>query len=137
MSRPGGICKPLLCLAAALCLCRCGTQTDGSLSADSREMMLVSDYTEIAIDASKVPGYWARQIGDGKRFFLYTLDRGFRNGETLIVDGPGGLATASVFDDKTRIYESDRSTPVIVVRRAARSRDAGSGTTRAGKGPGL
>ncbi len=95
------------------------------MSSDAREMRLTSDYTEIAVNSSRVPGYWARQVGDSRRLFLYTLDRAHEKGEAAMVEGPYGTAWAAVFDDETRVYERGKPTIIIVVRKMTRF---GSGT---------
>ena len=83
-------------------------------------MRLTSDNTEIVIDSAKVPGYWAGQVGDGEKFFLYSLDRSFKKGDVLTVDGAFGTAAAAVFDDATRVYQSEQVTNIFVVWKAAR-----------------
>ena len=117
------ILKPLACLVVlTFCIARCGKEQGEGLSYGSKSMRLTSDYTEIAIDAAKVPGYWAGQVGDGERFFLYALDRSFKKGDVLAVDGAFGTAAAAVFDDATRVYQSEQPTNVFVVWKAAAQR---------------
>lgn len=112
--------KPLAYLIVlTFCFTQCGKEQGQGLSYGSKSMRLTSDYTEIAIDAAKVPGYWAGQAGDGERFFLYSLDRSYKKGDVLTVDGAFGTATAAVFDDATRVYQSEQPTNVFVVWKAA------------------
>ncbi|MGZ7046310.1 MAG: hypothetical protein ACXVJK_08300 [Candidatus Aminicenantales bacterium] len=112
--------KPLLCLfATIICFSQCGNEASQGLSYGSKFMRLTSDYTEIAIDSAKVPGYWAGQVGDGERFFLYSLDRSFKKGDVITVDGAFGTAAAAVFDDATRVYQREQPTNVFVVWKAA------------------
>jgi len=137
MNHPKGIFKPSVCLMAALlCLCRCGSEEGRSLSSDAREMRLTSDYTEIAVNSSRVPGYWARQVGDSRRLFLYTLDRAHKKGEAIMVEGPYGTASAAVFDDEKRVYESGKPTIIIVVRKMARFGSGTDGGSKAAEVPG-
>jgi len=137
MNHPKGILELSVCLmAAALCFCRCGSEGEKSLSSDAREIKLISDYTEISANSSKVPGYWGRQFGDGRKVFLYTLDRAYKKGEVIMVEGPYGTAMAAVFDDKTRVYESGQATIIIVVRKAVRSGSGEGGPSAPAKGPG-
>lgn len=84
-------------------------------------MRLASGYTEIVMEGSKVPGYWASRVGDGEKFFLYTLDGAHRKGEVILVDGSFGSAEAAVFDDDTRVYQSNAPTNIFVVRKAAKA----------------
>jgi hypothetical protein len=122
-----GIIKPLACLfVLTFCFARCGKEQGQGLSYGSKFMRLTSDYTEIAIDSAKVPGYWAGQVGDGERFFLYSLARSFKKGDVLTVDGAFGTATAAVFDDATRVYQSEQPTNIFVVWKAA-ARGSGKG----------
>ena len=112
--------KPLAYLFfLAFCFSQCTDEPGKSLSYGSKFMRLTSDYTEIVIDSAKVPGYWSGQVGDGERFFLYSLDRSYKKGDVLTVDGAFGTATAAVFDDATRVYQSEQPTNVFVVWKAA------------------
>ncbi|MGA2532562.1 MAG: hypothetical protein ABSG19_05940 [Candidatus Aminicenantales bacterium] len=118
-TRPG-ILKPLACLfVLTFCFCQCGNESSLGLSYGSKFMRLTSDYAEIVVDSAKVPGYWAGQVGDGERFFLYSLDRSYKKGDVLTVDGAFGTATAAVFDDATRVYQSEQETNIFVVWKAA------------------
>ena len=123
MNRPAEFFKLLACLLVlTFSFFQCGDEPGKGLSYGAKSMRLTSDYTEIAIDAAKVPGYWAGQVGDGERFFLYSLDRSFKKGDVLAVDGAFGTATAAVFDDATRVYQSEQPTNVFVVWKAAAQR---------------
>jgi hypothetical protein len=95
-------------------------------------MRLTSDYSEIVLYSTKVPGYWARQVGDAEKFFLYTLDGSYKKGDVISVDGAFGTATVAVFDDETRVYQSDYTANIFVVWRAALSspRQDGQPTSR-------
>jgi hypothetical protein len=84
-------------------------------------MRLGSDYTEIVVNSTKVTGYWAGEIGAGERFFLYTLDRSYKKGDVISVEGAYGSAPAAVFDEGTRVYESGRMTNIFVVWKVAKS----------------
>lgn len=97
-------------------------------------MRLASGYTEIVMNSSKVPGYWATRIGDGEKFFLYTLDGSYRKGEVILADGAFGTAEAAVFDDDTRVYQSNAMTNIFVVRRAAKADPEKYGRGSSGEG---
>ena len=96
-------------------------------------MRLTSGYTEIVMDKSKVPGYWAVRIGDGEKFFLYTLDRSYGKGEVILVDGAFGTAEATVFDDETRVYQLWARTNIFVVQRAAKAGPGKDGRAASGE----
>jgi hypothetical protein len=81
-------------------------------------MRLSSDYTEIVVYSTRVPGYWAGQTYGGDKFFLYTLDKSYKKGDVLEFEGALGAAPAAVFDEETRIYRSDQVTNIYVVWRA-------------------
>lgn len=106
-------------LAILFSACRGGP--GGKVSAGASAMRLASGYTEIVMEGSKVPGYWATRVGDGEKFFLYTLEGSFRKGDVILVDGAFGPAGAAVFDDDTRVYQSNVPTNIFVVRRAAKA----------------
>ena len=99
----------------------CRSGSDRALSDDSSLMRLTSGYTEIVTSSAKVPGYWASRVGDGEKFFLYLLDRSYRKGDVIGVDGAFGTAPAAVFDDETRVYQSDFMTNIFVVWKAAKA----------------
>jgi hypothetical protein len=118
------MCMPgaLVGLAAlAMLVPACRSDSGKGVSANASAMRLTSGQTEIVMNASKVPGYWATRVGDGEKFFLYTLDRSFRKGEVILVDGTFGTAEAAVFDDDTRVYQSHAPTNIFVVRKAAKA----------------
>jgi hypothetical protein len=81
-------------------------------------MRLTTDYTEIVVDSSRVPGYWAKRANDGKKIFLYTRDQSYKTGDVLKVEGAMGPAPAAVFDDETGIYECLPSVHVFIVWKA-------------------
>jgi hypothetical protein len=121
MRAPPGILKGLTCIFLfTFCFSQCSKESGQGLSFGSKFMRLTSDNTEIVIDSAKVPGYWAGQVGDGEKFFLYSLDRSFKKGDVLTVDGAFGTAAAAVFDDATRVYQSEQVTNIFVVWKAAR-----------------
>lgn len=87
-------------------------------------MLLTSAFTEIAIFSSKVPGYWATQLGDEQEFFLSTNVSSYTKGDHVRVDGPFGNAFASVYRDETGVYLSAYGqgipTAIIVVWKMAK-----------------
>ena len=103
------------------------------MSAGASTMRLTSGYTEIVMEGSKVPGYWANRVGDGERFFLFTLDRSFTKGEVILVDGAFGTAEAAVFDDETRVYQGGARTNIFVVQRAAKAGPGKDGAASPGR----
>jgi hypothetical protein len=118
MSAPMKALRTLACLfALALCFSSCNPQPEKSPG--SRLMKLTSDYTEIVVSSSRVPGYWARPISDGEKIFLYTLDHSYKTGEALRVEGALGPATAAVFDDETGVYEYLPMVNVFIIWKAA------------------
>jgi hypothetical protein len=106
-------------LTILLAACRGGP--GGKVSANASAMRLTSGYTGIVMNASKVPGYWATRVGDGEKFFLYTLEGSFRKGEVILVDGAFGSASVAFFDEETRVYQSGARTNVFIVQRAAKT----------------
>lgn len=98
-------------------------------------MKLTSDYTEIAVDRSKVPGYWGSQVDDGEKFFLYTLDHSYKKGDVIRVQGAFGPAAAAVFNDETRIYQDGQPIIIFVVWKAAVSGTGEDGQPRSWKVP--
>lgn len=107
-------------LALASLGCR-GGSVEG-WSSRARTMILTSGPSEIAISASKVPGYWAREPAGDQDFFLFTRDRSYEKGVRVIVEGPFGGAMVSAFREETGVYmKYPTPTPVLVVWKMARS----------------
>jgi hypothetical protein len=104
-----------------LSLSHCRQEPGQSPSSSARQMRLGSNYSEIVVNSTKVPGYWAREFGEGERFFLYTLDRSFKRGDVINVEGAYGTARAAVFDDDTRVYQGDHTTNIFVVWKAVKT----------------
>jgi len=123
----------LLALISLLAACRGGAGK--GVSADASAMRLTSGYAEIVVDKSKVPGYWAIRVGDGEKFFLFTLERSYRKGEVILVDGAFGTVEATVFDDETRVYQLWSRTNIFVVRRAAKAEPSKGGRSASGEAP--
>ncbi len=122
MRKPADGWGALACLTVmAILLPACGGGSGKRVSANASAMRLRSGCTEIVMDGSKVPGYWATRVGDGEKFFLYLLDRSYRKGDVILVDGSFGSAMAAVFDDETRVYQSSAPTNIFVVQRAAKT----------------
>jgi len=120
MSKSGKMIKALFCLAAlSLCFCRCGSESEKSPDNRQRLMTLTSDYTEIVVFSSKVPGYWARQVSDSEEFFLYMQAGSYKKGETMKVGGVFGTTMAAVFRDETLSYEREHVTNIFIVWKAA------------------
>jgi hypothetical protein len=122
-------------LLPALLLFPCGCRKETDLTTDARSMRLASGYTEIVVEAAKVRGYWANQVGTGERFFLFTADDSFHKGDVLDVEGAYGRAPAAVFNEETRVYQNRLPTTIFVVWKAAlagASKGAGGATN---KGP--
>ena len=105
-------------LTAVLCLPGCRRGPGASYP---KSMRLTSDYTEIVVYSTRVPGYWSGKPSDPNTFFLYTQDRSYKKGDLLEFDGTFGTAPASVFDDETRVYRSGQMTNIYVVWRARAS----------------
>ncbi len=135
MSCPTSKARSLACLAiaAAVLFSACRGGSGKGVSADASAMRLTSGYTEIIVEKAKVPGYWAVRVGDGEKFFLYTLDRSYRKGEVMLADGAYGTVWAAVFDDATRVYQSMVHTNVFVVQRAAKADPGLAGKAAPGK----
>ena len=124
-----------LFVASAILLPACRSDPGKGVSKDASAMRLVSGYTEIVMNASKVPGYWAARVGDGEKFFLYALDGSYRKGEVILVDGAFGTAEAAVFDDDTRVYQSNAPTNIFVVRKSAKASPDKDGRAASGEDP--
>ena len=134
MSKQVKIFKILACLIAlTCCLSGCNNEPGKNLGTRSRLMKLISDYTEVVVDSSKVPGYWASQVSDKERFFLYTPDLSYKKGDVIRVEGTLGTTTAAVFDDETRVYQSVQVINLFVVWKAAISRPGADRQTEANK----
>jgi hypothetical protein len=89
----------------------------------ARTMLLTSGPAQIALSSSKVPGYWAREVGGEQEFFLYTQDRSYKKGSRVKVEGPFGNAYPSVFRDEAGVYLQGYPLYVLVVWKMARSPD--------------
>jgi len=112
--------RMLTCLIALTMQFFCGQGRPGrGLSMGSRSIMLTSDYTEVAVDSSKVPGYWGNQVAGGQEFFIYTLDRSYKKGDVLRVEGAFGATAAAVFNDETLVYQDGQIINIIVVWKVA------------------
>ena len=128
--------KKLACLVAlTFCFSSCHGRPGKGLSTSSRSIKLTSDYTEIAVDRSKVPGYWGSQVNDGEKFFVYTLDHSYKKGDVLRVQGACGPAAAAVFNDDARIYQDGQIINMIVVWTASVSGPGEDGRPRSRKAP--
>lgn len=137
-NRTGGVrARAALCMAAAALVCvRCDdTGPRRTSGRDAREMQITSDHTEIAVSASKVPGYWARQATYDQPFFLCAPAGDYKRGDIVIVKGPFGSAMAAVFDEEKRIYQKGpRPTHIVIVWEMARSDNPPSDKAPAGEG---
>jgi hypothetical protein len=122
MSEPAKVFKVLACFALmTFTFCQCSSRTGEDFSDDARFMELTSNHTEIVLLSVRVPGYWAKQVTDKEKFFLYTLIGTYKKGDILKVEGTYGNANAAVFNDETRVYESGHRTNIFVVWKAVRS----------------
>lgn len=133
----GGRVRAALCMAVAVLFCaRCGDTGPRRISGrDARMMQITSDHTEIAVSASKVPGYWARQATFDQPFFLCAPAGGYKRGDIVTVKGPFGSAVAAVFDEEKRIYQKGpRPTHIIIVWEIALSDNPPSDKAPAGEG---
>jgi hypothetical protein len=136
MSKRAKAFKTLACLIAlTFCFAGCHGRPGKGLNTSSRSVKLTSDYTEIAVDCSKVPGYWGSQVNDGEKFFLYTLDHSYKKGDVIRVQGAFGPAAAAVFNDETRVYQVVPIVNIIVVWKAAVSGPGEDGQPRSWKDP--
>jgi len=102
-----------LILAAALALAGCRGGAAEGWSRKGRTMALTSGPTEVVISSSRVPGYWADQLG--QEFFLYTRDRSFKKGDQVKVEGPYGGASVTLFRDDARTYFRGSPVPLLVL----------------------
>lgn len=136
--RAGGVrARAALCMAVAALVCvRCDDAGPRRISGrDARMMQITSDHTEIAVSASKVPGYWARQATFDQPFFLCIPAGGYKRGDIVTVKGPFGSAVAAVFDEEKRIYQKgSRPTNIVIVWEIARSDHARNDKAPAGEG---
>jgi hypothetical protein len=105
----------------SFCFPACRSGSERPLSADAKLMRLTSSYSYIVVSSAKVPGYWAREVGTGEAYFLYTTECSYKKGDILRVDGTFGTAPAAVFDDETRVYRSGTNTNIFVVWKAAKT----------------
>ncbi len=134
MNKSPRIVKSLLgCCVLTLCLWHCRQEPGKGPSSSAKQMRLGSGYTEIVVNSTKVPGYWAGEIGTGERFFIYTLDGSFKKGDVISVEGAYGSAWAAVFDETTRVYQSNQPTNIFVVWKAARSEPRNDARSTAAK----
>lgn len=122
-------------MALTFCFSGCHGRPGKGLNTSSRSLKLTSDYTEIAVDRSKVPGYWGSQINDGEKFFLYTRDHSYKKGDVIRVQGAFGPAAAAVFNDETRVYQVVPIVNIIVVWKTALSGPGDDGQPRSRKVP--
>ena len=113
----------ILGVALMFGLSSCRSRSTKSLSPRAKVLKLTSSFTEIAVQSAKVQGYWASQIADGERFFLFLWDRenSFKEGDVLEVEGAFGPTFAAVFDENTRIYVSDAPINLFLAWRAKAS----------------